>query len=112
MRAELLLKTIAAAGIQIRPAIRTKALAVYPAQNLHRKRQQDLLAQDVPNGQLRSSKERRFRLFFTQLDLFVLIKHIRVTLPEEEIKGFGDIVSGRLKAARAHQFDARAERSV
>src|SRR5881396_1457239 len=87
MRIEVFLWTITAAGIQIRATRRTKALAVYSAKCLHRKRQQNLFAQDVSDSQLRTCEERSSGVPFLQFDVFVFIEHQLVALAEEEVEG-------------------------
>src|SRR4051812_26922068 len=99
MRTELLRRTAAGAGIQIYPASGTEALAVYPAERLHRKSQQDLLAQDFTDGQLRTGKKRRLRVFLGQLDFLIFIKQQFVALPEEQIEAFSDVMPRRLETS-------------
>src|SRR5262249_4934455 len=90
MRIKFLPRTGARARIQVYPAYGTQTFAVYPAKDFHRKGQQNLLAQDVCNSQLRSCEERRSRIFFIQLDLFVLVEHLFVALAKEEVKRLAD----------------------
>jgi hypothetical protein len=98
VRTELLLWAITTAGIQICPASWTKALAVYSAERLHRKGQQNLLVEDVSNGQFSTRKKRCSRVFLGQLDFCIFVEHQRVMLPEKKIERFRNLASGRLKA--------------
>src|SRR5436309_15119620 len=111
MRIEVFLWTITAAGIQIRATRRTKASAVYSAKCLHRKRQQNLFAQDASDGQLGAREERSPRVRFVEFDLFVFIKPQLVALAEEQVKGLRDIIASRIQTPRAHQLHCRGQGS-
>ena len=85
VRTEVLFRTVAATGIQIHPALGTQTFAVYRAQRLHRKGQQNLLAQNIADRQLRSCEERSPCVAFAQFDLCILIEHLFVALTEEKM---------------------------
>src|SRR5438552_13795996 len=110
MRTEILFGTIAAAGIQIHPALGTQTFAVYRAQRLHRKGQQDLLAQNIADRQLRSCEESSPRVAFGQFDLFILIEHFFVALTEEKIERLVDRHSRRLEASRTPKLETCVQR--
>ena len=101
-----------ATGIQICPASGTKAFAVYPAKRLHRKCQQNLLAQDFSDGQLRTREESGSRIPFRQFDLVVLVEHQLVALAEEKIEGLGNVQTSSIEAPRTHQLHRRLQRAV
>ena len=100
MRTEPLCRTITAVDIQIRPADGTQALAVYPAKRLHGKRQQNLFAKNVADGQLGSRKKRGSHVLFSQFDIVILIEHLFIALPEEKIERARYSTLRGLKAAR------------
>src|ERR1041385_1831624 len=109
---EVFFRAIALTEVQIRPAMRTQTFAVYRAKRLHRKSQQNLFAENVGNGQLGSGKKRRPRLGFGQFDLFILVEHFFVALPEEEIERFADRNSCRLQTSGTRQLDRCFQGSV
>src|SRR5262249_9788190 len=105
VRTELLRRTAAGAGIQIYPASGTEAFAVYPAEHLHRKSQQDLLTQDFTDGQLRTGKKSGLRVSFGQLNFLIFIEQQLVALSEEQVENFVDVLPCRLETSRTHHLN-------
>jgi hypothetical protein len=85
MRTENFAGTTAGVLVPVRSAYRTQALAVYPAQRFHGKREKHLLAQDVSNRKPRSRKESGPCVFFRQLDI-VFVVHVLVMFAKKQVE--------------------------
>jgi hypothetical protein len=79
--------TVTGVDIQIRPANRTQPFAIYPAEDLHWKSQQNLFANNVADFKLGSRKKRGTHVFFRKFDIVILIKELFIALSEKKIKG-------------------------
>ena len=92
MRTEHFSGTIAGILIPVRSTHGTQAFAVYPAQRFHGKGQQNLLAKNVSDGQLRSGEERSPCVFFSQLDV-VFVEQVFIALAKKQIESLLDLAS-------------------
>jgi hypothetical protein len=85
MRTENFSGTSAGILVPIGAAHGTQALAVYPAQRFHGKREKDLLTENIADRQLRSCEEGGTRVLFSQLDV-VFVVQVLVVFAKEEIE--------------------------
>src|SRR5678815_2611615 len=103
--------TITAVDIQICPTNGTQPLAIYLAKDLHGKSQQNLLANNVAEFKLGSSKKRGPHVFLREFDIVVLVKELFIALSEKKLKRTRNSALRRFKATRATPLDRAFQRS-